>query len=242
MSSHSQSFEFQTIGVIRSCYTQKFGIPRQPNLTTVDESELELVPPFNQEVMVRGLSSFSHIWIQFIFHQTMAEGWRPTIRPPKLGGKKRMGVFATRSTHRPNPLGLSVVRLKNIISQQGRVLLKLGSTDLLDGTPVIDIKPYLPYADVITEASSGFISTHPTLIPVRFSPKADQQCQEYEKQTGRALRKLIEEVLTQDPRPTYLCSTHHRKHGVHLWDLNIVWESCGDYFLVKYMEPQTHSS
>ena len=119
-----QQFQFQTIGVIRSCYQQKFGIPRQPNLTTADESELELFSPFNQEATVRGLTDFSHIWIQFIFHRTIEDGWRPTIRPPKLGGKKRVGVFATRSTHRPNPLGLSVVRLKEIISTPKRLILK----------------------------------------------------------------------------------------------------------------------
>ena len=236
MSHQSQHFQIQTIGVIRSCYRQKFGIPRQPNLTTADESELELFSPFNQEATVRGLVDFSHIWIQFIFHQTLDDGWRPTIRPPKLGGKKRVGVFATRSTHRPNPLGLSVVRLKEVISTPKKLVLKLGSADLLDGTPVVDIKPYLPYADSIPDAAEGFTTDRPGLIEVRFSPQATQQCQEYEDRTGRSLRTLICEVLAQDPRPSYLSESTRRRHGVLLWDVNVVWQSRGDYFWVTHLE------
>ena len=231
-----QHFQLQTIGVIRSCYRQKFGIPRQPNLTSADESELELLPPFNQEATVRGLEDFSHIWIQFIFHQTLEDGWRPTIRPPKLGGKKRMGVFATRSTHRPNPLGLSVVRLKEIISTPKKLILKLGSADLLDGTPVVDIKPYLPYADMIPDASAGFTVDRPPLVDVQLSPQAAQQCETYENLTSRPLHKLICEVLAQDPRPSYLSQSTHRRHGVLLWDVNVVWQNQGDYFLVTHLE------
>lgn len=224
------------IGVIRSCYRQKFGIPRQPRLTTADESELELLAPYNQEAAVRGLSDFSHIWIQFIFHQTADDGWRPTVRPPKLGGKQRVGVFATRSTHRPNPIGLSVVRLKEVVVSPKRVRLKLGSSDLLDGTPVLDIKPYIPYADCIPEASESFTAAPPPLMEVRFSERAERECVDYETQTGRALAQLIREVLAQDPRPSYLTHKPRARHGVHLWDLNVVW-SCEDgYFLVTHIE------
>ena len=232
----SQYFQFQTIGVIHSCYRQKFGIPRQPNLTTADESELELFAPFNQEATVRGLADFSHIWIQFIFHQTLNDGWRPTIRPPKLGGKKRVGVFATRSTHRPNPLGLSVVRLKEVITTPKKLVLKLGSIDLLDGTPVVDIKPYIPYADMIPDASAGFTVDQPELKPIQFTLHATQQCKTYENLTGRPLHKLIVEVLAQDPRPSYLSQSTHRRHGVLLWDVNVVWQSLGDSFLVTHLE------
>ena len=109
--------------------------------------ELELIAPYNQPEGVRGLEEFSHLWIVFVFHQTIEGGWRPTVRPPRLGGNARMGVFATRSTFRPNPIGMSLVELKSVETKGGKVILKLGSLDLVDGTPIIDIKPYLPFAE-----------------------------------------------------------------------------------------------
>ncbi|WP_263080298.1 tRNA (N6-threonylcarbamoyladenosine(37)-N6)-methyltransferase TrmO [Endozoicomonas sp. Mp262] len=229
-------FQFQQVGVIHSCYRQKFGIPRQPGIVTAAEAELELLPPYNQENLIRGIEGFSHIWVHFIFHQTMNEGWRPTIRPPRLGGKQRMGVFATRSTHRPNPIGMSVVELKGIRSGNGKVILELGAADLLDSTPVIDIKPYLPYADAIPKAMGGFAPLPVTLAEVKFSEQARKKCETYQQRTGRQLITLIEQILGQDPRPAYLGETTHRRHGTALWDINVVWESRGDYFLVTDLE------
>ena len=110
----SKTYSFVPIGYVRSCYTQKFGIPRQPGLVTASEAHIELLPDYSQEAIVRGLDSFSHMWVSFVFHKTQDDGWRPTIRPPRLEGKKRLGVFATRSTHRPNPLGLSAVEIGKI--------------------------------------------------------------------------------------------------------------------------------
>ncbi len=231
------SYQFDQIGVIRSCYRQKFGIPRQPGIVSAAEAELELFPPFNQENLVRGLEGFSHIWVHFIFHETMGEGWRPTIRPPRLGGRQRMGVFATRSTHRPNPMGMSVVELHGIESGNGKLTLKLGAVDLLDGTPVIDIKPYLPYADALPEAKGGFAPLPAIMAEVRFSDHALTLCRQYEQKTGRQLTRLIEQVLGQDPRPAYLKETVERRHGTALWDVNVVWESVGDYFIVTDLEP-----
>ncbi len=230
------TFQFQQIGVIRSCYRQKFGIPRQPGIVTAAEATLELLPPFNQENLVRGLEGFSHIWVHFIFHQTMDEGWRPTIRPPRLGGRQRMGVFATRSTHRPNPLGMSVLELQSITSGSGRLILHLGSADLLDGTPVVDIKPYLPYADALPGAEGGFAPLPVVMADVKFTDQAMAQCLRYEQRTGRKLIQLIEQVLGQDPRPAYLHKTIGRQHGTALWDLNVVWECIDECFLVKELE------
>ena len=233
------SFQFEQVGVIRSCYRQKFGIPRQPGIVTAAEAALELIPPFNQENLIRGLEGFSHIWIHFIFHETMNEGWRPTIRPPRLGGRQRMGVFATRSTHRPNPMGMSVVELKGIKSGNGKLILQLGAADLLDGTPVIDIKPYLPYADALPDAKGGFAPLPVTMAEVIFTDDAMAQCLLYEQRTDKKLIQLIEQVLGQDPRPAYLTETTGRRHGTALWDINVVWESKGDYFLVTGLEPLT---
>ena len=235
----STTFHFEPIGIIHSCYRQKFGIPRQPGIVTAAQAELELLPPYNQENLVRGLDGFSHLWIQFIFHKTMDEGWRPTIRPPRLGGKQRMGVFATRSTHRPNPVGLSVVKLDKIVSGHGKLSLQLAEADLLDGTPVIDIKPYLPYADALPEAKGGFAPLPAVMAEVRFADIALKKCQDYEQRTGHQLMLLIRQVLGQDPRPAYLRETTGRRHGIVLWDVNVVWESEGDYFLVKDIESIT---
>lgn len=233
----NHSFQFAQIGVIHSCYRQKFGIPRQPGIVTAAEATLELFPPYNRENLVRGLDGFSHIWVHFIFHKTMDEGWRPTIRPPRLGGRQRMGVFATRSTHRPNPMGMSVVELRGIESGNGKLTLKLGAVDLLDGTPVIDIKPYLPYADALPEAKGGFAPLPMAMAEVKFTDQAMSQCLRYQQRTGRQLILLIEQVLGQDPRPAYLRESTGRRHGIALWDLNVVWEFTNQHFLVTALEP-----
>ncbi|STQ14046.1 protein YaeB [Enterobacter cloacae] len=154
------AFHFEQIGVIRSPYKEKFAVPRQPGLVTSGSGELHLIAPYNQADAVRGLEAFSHLWVVFVFHQTMDGGWRPTVRPPRLGGNARMGVFATRSTFRPNPIGMSLVELKGIRCQKDQVILELGSLDLVDGTPVIDIKPYLPFAEALPDARPATPSKH----------------------------------------------------------------------------------
>nr|WP_283777857.1 tRNA (N6-threonylcarbamoyladenosine(37)-N6)-methyltransferase TrmO [Sansalvadorimonas sp. 2012CJ34-2] len=213
----------QPVGFIRSCYREKFGIPRQPGLATSARARLELSGACNCLEAVNGLGDFSHIWVQFLFHGTQAEGWRPTVRPPRLGGDKRVGVFATRSTHRPNPLGLSVVKLEGIHQDNGQVWLELSGIDLLDGTPVVDIKPYLPWADSVTEATSGFAPEPPENHPVLFTDEALEQCRQYQQQTGHPFQQLIMELLSQDPRPAYLKKRSRSDYGVRLWGCNIRW-------------------
>ncbi len=149
-------FRFAPIGIVRSCFREKFGIPRQPGLAPAARATLELLPPHNQPAAVRGLEDFSHVWLVFVFHGVPASRWQPTVRPPRLGGNRRLGVFATRSPFRPNPIGLSVVALDRIVTGQGRVALHLSGVDVLDGTPVLDIKPYLPYADRVPDRDRRF--------------------------------------------------------------------------------------
>ena len=144
------------IARIHSCFSEKFGIPRQPGLAAKATARMEMLPPYDRSEMVRGLEKFSHIWIHFLFHDAITEGWRPTVRPPWLGGRKRVGVFASRSPHRPNFIGLSVVRLLEIHLEGKRLFLELAGVDFLDQTPVFDIKPYLPYSDRIIEATGGY--------------------------------------------------------------------------------------
>ena len=220
------------IGIIHSCYPEKFGIPRQPGLVKSSSGRLELLPPWNREEMIKGLDAFSHIWIQFQFHEAVAEGWRPTLRPPWLGGQKRVGVFASRSPHRPNHLGFSVVRLTGIRKEKKGLFLEIAEIDLLDKTPVIDIKPYIPYSDSVPGASGGFIPPPESVErEVLFTEAAAQACSGYEQRTGRRLRSLIAETLAQDPRPA---SQRHqaREYGMALWDLNIRWQAHGERFLV----------
>ena len=137
-------------------------------------------------------------------------------------------------------MGMSVVELKGIRSGNGKLILELGAADLLDGTPVIDIKPYLPYADAIPDARGGFAPLPVTLAKVQFSEQARKKCGAYQQRTGRQLISLVEQVLGQDPRPAYLRETTNRRHGTALWDINIVWESKGDYFLVTDLEYSTN--
>lgn len=218
----------EPIGIIHSCFKEKFGIPRQPGLVDAAEARLQLLPPYNREEAVRGLEGFSHVWLIFGFHATAGQGWRPTVRPPRLGGNARVGVFASRSTFRPNPLGLSVVRLAGIDCRDG-VNLLLAGVDLLDLTPIFDIKPYLPYADALPSAQGGFAPENPdTAVSVSFSPQAERQLSRLEAERPR-LRQLVCELLAYDPRPAYRSDTDaSRDYGVKLYDLDVRWRMLGD--------------
>ncbi len=226
------SHSISPIGIIHSCYPEKFGIPRQPGLVKSSSGRLELLPPYNRVEMVRGLDAFSHIWIQFLFHEAVVDGWRPTVRPPWLGGQKRVGVFASRSPHRPNYLGLSVVRLTGICQDKHGLFLEIAEIDLLDQTPVVDIKPYVPYSDSIAGASGGFIPPPESVErEVVFSGAAAIFCSDYEQRTGRRLKSLIHETLEQDPRPASQ-RRQMREYGMALWDVNVRWQAQGERFLV----------
>lgn len=217
-------FVFNQIGIIRSPYKEKFAVPRQPGLVEDGGGELVLLPPYNQADAVRDLSEFSHLWIIFIFHQTMEGGWRPTVRPPRLGGNARMGVFATRSPFRPNPLGMSLIALKGMRVQGSNVVLELGSLDLVDGTPVVDIKPYLPFAESQPQARAGFAQAAPSgNMPVHFTLEAERQLQLHQSHYPQ-LRRFISQVLAQDPRPAYRKGEEtKRDYAVWLLDFNVRW-------------------
>lgn len=231
------AFQFEQIGVIRSPYKEKFAVPRQPGLVKSGGGELHLIPPYNQADAVRGLEAFSHLWVLFIFHQTMEGGWRPTVRPPRLGGNARMGVFATRSTFRPNPVGMSLVELKDIRCQKDQVILQLGSLDLVDGTPVVDIKPYLPFAEALPDARASYAQQAPVAdMPVGFTPDVDAQLLHLEKRYPR-LKDFIVEVLAQDPRPAYKKEEEAGKtYAVLLLDFNVRWRVTGSGFEVFALE------
>lgn len=219
------SCTFSPIGTITSPYKEKFGIPRQPGLVTAARATLTLLPPYNLPETVRGLEGFSHLWLIFVFHGTQAQGWKPTVRPPRLGGNVRMGVFATRSTFRPNPIGLSVAELCDIQVQGNHITLELAGVDLLDGTPILDIKPYLPYADAVAHASAGFAPEAPAVQQtVTFSERASGQCEQKQAQLNTPIRLLIEQILRQDPRPSYQQGQPlGRVYAMHLYDFDLRW-------------------
>ncbi len=213
------------IGIIHSCFKEKFGIPRQPGLVPEARANLELLPPFDREEALRGLEQFSHLWILFVFHGCPDFDGKLTVRPPRLGGNERLGVFATRGTHRPNPIGMSVVELEGIVEHKGRWSLKLKGADLLDGTPILDIKPYLPYADSLPQATGGFAEQAPAPeLNVDFTEDAEGMCTVFEE--GRpGLRQLITSILGYDPRPGYRRGKEdHRSYAMKLYDLDVHWK------------------
>ncbi|MBQ3156601.1 MAG: tRNA (N6-threonylcarbamoyladenosine(37)-N6)-methyltransferase TrmO [Clostridia bacterium] len=191
----------QIIARIRNAFPTKFGLPRQSGLVPELTSTIVFEPAFRVAEALRGIESYSHLWLIWEFHQAIREGdkqtWRPTVRPPRLGGNARMGVFATRSPFRPNPLGLTVVKLLSVEdTAEGKVLVVSGA-DLMDGTPIYDIKPYLPYVDSVPEALGGFTEeTAGHRLAVDCS-------EEMLAQVPTAHRETLLGVLAQDPRPAY---------------------------------------
>ncbi len=180
----------EPIAHIRTPYAEKFGVPRQGNLAPHVESLIEFEPAYRNPDCLRGIEQFSHLWLIWGFDRN-GSSWSPTVRPPRLGGNTRLGVFATRSSFRPNGLGLSVVRLLAV--EQG-TRLRVSGADMVDGTPIYDVKPYIPYADALPEATAGFTETpwQPLRVCWDCPPPADAHwC------------AALEETLAQDPRPAY---------------------------------------
>ena len=186
------------IARIRTPFPGKFGVPRQSGLAPSLEGRIVFLPEFRSPEALRGIGQFSHLWLLWQFSLPEREGWSPTVRPPRLGGNERVGVFATRSPNRPNPIGLSCVRLLSVEEEtpEGPVLLVSG-VDMTDGTPILDIKPYLPYADSRPEATGGFAERERgRLLAVRIP-------EELRRRLPEEFCRSLEEILAQDPRPAY---------------------------------------
>ncbi len=190
------NFNFEAIGYVESPFQQKLGIPRQPGLAETVESKIIFNTSLAKEEVLRGLESFTHLWVLYLCHKS--ESWRETIRPPRLGGKKKLGVFATRSPHRPNPIGLSVVKIKSINPDFS---ISVFGADILDETPVIDIKPYLPMWDSIENATNGWVDETPKLEAIEVEICKD--CQESFLNLDQYTQNIIFETLRWDPRPAY---------------------------------------
>ncbi len=192
------TFPVKMIGHIRSDFPTKFGIPRQSGLVESLKATVVFEPEYRNPDALRGLENFSHIWLIWEFSGAVREDWSPTVRPPRLGGNKRLGVFATRSPFRPNPIGLSCVRLERIeLDEEYGPVLRVSGADLMDGTPIFDIKPYIPYADCKPEATGGFTQTvERVLLEVECSSELLSAVPEDR-------RAALLGVLANDPRPSY---------------------------------------
>ncbi len=186
------------IAHIRTEFSSKFGIPRQAGLVEELQAEIVFTPEYRVPEALRGLEGFSHLWLIWAFSAAQRDTWSPTVRPPRLGGNRRLGVFATRSPFRPNPIGLSCVRLTDILpdTPEGPVL-RVAGADLMDGTPIWDIKPYVPYTDCHPEAVGGFAAEAPEEKLTVSIPEALQARIPVER------REALEKVLALDPRPQY---------------------------------------
>ncbi|WDP87594.1 MAG: tRNA (N6-threonylcarbamoyladenosine(37)-N6)-methyltransferase TrmO [Desulfobacter sp.] len=229
----------EPIGILHTCFKEKFGIPRQPNLVKEAPGHLEFYPEFAREEALRALEGFSHLWLIFLFHKAQnnkERSWSPMVRPPRLGGNKKVGVFASRSPFRPNPIGLSGVALDQVeITDKGPVL-HLSGVDILDQTPILDIKPYLPYSDSIAHAEDGFAKGPPKAdLWVEFTAPA---LEEIKKKQIPHLKSIIQGILENDPRPAYSRQTSQdRIYGIRLFDLDIKWTVDRDRVFVVSIEP-----
>ena len=193
-----QEFSMKTIARIHSDFAGKFGVPRQSGLVEALEARVVFEPEYRNPAALRGLEGFSHIWLVWVFDQAVRAEWSPTVRPPRLGGNARLGVFATRSPFRPNPIALSAVTLAGIEdTREWGTVLRVRGADLMDGTPILDIKPYLPYADCRPEAVGGFASAPAgETLAVECLPELWEKVPPQRREALRA-------VLALDPRPRY---------------------------------------
>ncbi len=199
-----QSFTFNPIGFVQSPFKDKFGVPRQPGLASEAKGILKFNSDPDIKTALKQISEFSHIWIVFVFHDHGGNKWKPSIRPPRLGGNVKVGVLSSRSPHRPNPIGISAVELTQVdLEAQGGPELHVNGLDLIDETPILDIKPYIPYADSIPEANAGWASEEIKRYPVVFSSEAEKDLSNLPSDLQQKFKDLTIQVLELDPRPAF---------------------------------------
>ncbi len=218
------------IAKIHNDFKEKFGIPRQSGLSGELLSRVVFEPEYRNPDALRGIEGFSHLWLIWQFSEAIREEWSPTVRPPRLGGNKRVGVFATRSPYRPNPIGLSSVKLEciEITEKEGTVLIVSGA-DLLDGTPIYDIKPYIAYSDCHEDAVSGFAD------PVKSYHLNVVFCKDLLSYIDISKQKSLISILEQDPRPSYQ-NDPEREYGMRFAEYEIFFKVDGDTLTVTRVE------
>ncbi len=226
----SRLVSMRAIAHVRSDFSSKFGVPRQSGLVPALEADVVFALEFRNPDALRGLEGFSHLWLIWVFDRAARAQWSPTVRPPRLGGNARLGVFATRSPFRPNPVGLSVVELAGIEETADRgPVLHIRGADLMDGTPVLDIKPYLPYADCIPEAAGGFAAVPAgETLEVEIPP-------ELLERVPPERREALRGVLALDPRPRYQ-EDPDRVYGFGFAGLEVRFSVAGKRLTVREIE------
>lgn len=214
-------YSLSPIAHIHSPFKQKFAIPRQSQALSLAKGEVEFVKEINPEHALDGIEQFSHLWLLFMFHENLEQGFSEKVRPPRLGGNKKLGVFATRSTFRPNGIGMSLVENLGLNNKR----LKVGGIDLLDQTPIIDIKPYLPYADSQPNAQAGYAEQAPSsLLSIKYANTALKALAECEAQFSD-YNALLENILSQDPRPAYKKAKDDNKtYHISLYSSDVHWQ------------------
>lgn len=228
----AEEIKMKVIARIRSDFPTKFGIPRQSGLVRELRARIVFEPEYRDENALRGIEQFSHLWLIWQFSEAVRENWSPTVRPPRLGGNERVGVFATRSPFRPNPIGLTSVRLEGIEkdARLGQVLIVSGA-DLMDGTPILDIKPYIPFTDAHPDAAAGYTArtiTH--ALDVDFPEELLARVPENK-------RSALVGVLRQDPRPSYQ-EDAQRIYGFRFAGQEIRFRVAGGVLTVVSVEPE----
>lgn len=237
MTQTTESFLIEPVARVVSPYREKFGIPRQAGLVEEAQGWLVVRPDLARREAFDGLEGFSHIWVIFGFHACQGN-YRLRVRPPRLGGNREVGVFASRSPFRPNNLGLSVLHFQGVEEQGGELRLRVAGLDLLDGTPVFDIKPYLAYSDCVPGARSGYAASRPDpALEVCFAPGAEAQLVSL-KREGEQLRALIVQTLALDPRPAYRQESEDpRQYGMRLGHWDVRWRVTGGQVVVETILP-----
>ena len=224
--------KLQKIASIHTDFPEKFGVPRQSGLADT-KGVIVFEPEYRNPEALRGLEEYSHLWIVWGFSETPCNRWSPTVRPPRLGGNKRVGVFATRSPFRPNPVGLSCVKLDRIEKRKGGMVVCVSGVDMTDGTPVYDIKPYLPYVEAREGAADGFagrVKDRRLLVEI-----PDEQL----RMVPQDKRRILEELLMQDPRPAYQVDPD-RVYGMTYAGMEIKFQVRGDRLKVCGIYEKVH--
>lgn len=238
----AHTYSLNPIGRIATPFQQKFAIPRQSALTHA-RGCITLTEDMADPRVFKGIEDYSHLWLLFVFHETLARGWKPAVKAPRLGGNATMGVFASRSTHRPNSIGMSVVKNEGWRHHEGQVQLFVSGVDLLDGTPIIDIKPYLAYADAVSAARDKLDSYAPLPArPVHFHANAADVADALSLQHPD-FRALLSSVLQQDPRPAYRqkLANDPKVYKVMLYHCDISWRVTQGNVEVLRIEPPGNS-
>lgn len=225
-----KGLDISDIGHVKSCFKERFGIPRRPGLVPLARGMIIMNPEYANPDAFKELERFSHIWVIFRFHRNKENEteWTPTVRPPRLGGNRRVGVFASRSPFRPNYIGMSAVKLDGIRHENGSTVIDISGIDLLDGTPVLDIKPYIEDSDIVDSCNRGWIdSIEPkSEIEVSFSNSFEKKYESHSEKYPD-LRELVEQIIKQDPRPSFHKNSPEPDGGHDyaflLYDLDVHW-------------------